>query len=75
MDEKRREILSQERGGFIRAWNHRSHIEPENTVRCRYTDEIEIRPGILIPLIWAFAHLSLRHRQPCVAGLKSRPAP
>ena len=63
VDEKRREILSQERGGFIRAWNHRIHIEPENTVRCRYTDEIEIRAGVLTPLVWAFAHLSLRYRQ------------
>ncbi len=63
VDEKRREILSQERGGFIRAWNHRIHIEPENTARCRYTDEIEIRAGVLTPLVWAFAHLSLRYRQ------------
>ena len=63
VDEKRREILSQERGGFIRAWNHRIHIEPENTARCRYIDEIEIRAGILTPLVWAFAHLSLRYRQ------------
>lgn len=63
VDEKRREILFQERGGFIGAWNHRIHIEPENTVRCRYTDEIEIRAGIVTPLAWAFAHLSLRYRQ------------
>ena len=63
VDEGRREILSQERGGFIRAWNHRVYIEPENTVRCRYTDEIEIRAGIVTPLVWAFAHLSLRYRQ------------
>ncbi len=63
VDEGRREILSQERGGFIRAWNHRINIEPENTVRCRYTDEIEIRAGILTPLVWAFAHLSVRYRQ------------
>ncbi len=63
VDEGRREILSQERGGFIRAWNHRIRIEPENTVRCRYTDEIEIRAGIVTPLVWAFAHLSLRYRQ------------
>ncbi len=63
VDGKRREVLSQERKGFISAWNHRIHIEPENTVRCRYTDEIEIRAGILTPLVWAFAHLSLRYRQ------------
>jgi hypothetical protein len=63
VDEKRREILSQERGGFIGAWNHRIRIEPENTVRCRYTDEIEIRAGIVTPLVWAFTHLSLRYRQ------------
>ncbi len=63
VDETRREILFQERGDFIRVWNHRIHIEPENTVRCRYTDEIEIRAGIATPLVWAFAHLSLRYRQ------------
>ena len=63
VDEKRREILSEERGSFIRAWNHRIHVEPGNTVCCRYTDEIEIRASILAPLVWAFAHLTLRHRQ------------
>lgn len=63
VDEGRREILSQKRGGFVRAWNHRIHIEPENTVRCQCTDEIEVRAGLLTPLVWAFAHLSLRYRQ------------
>jgi hypothetical protein len=30
VDDKRREILSQERAGFIGAWNHRIRIKPEN---------------------------------------------
>jgi hypothetical protein len=57
VDEERREILWQERGGFIHAWNHRIHIEPENTVRCRYTDEIEIRAGIVTPLVGSLLNM------------------
>jgi hypothetical protein len=63
VDDERREVLSWERGGFIRLWIHRIRVEPENTVRCRYTDEVRIQAGLLTPAVWAFAHLYCRYRQ------------
>jgi len=35
-------------------------IEPGSV---EYSDEIEIRAGLLTPVIWAFAHGFYRHRQ------------
>lgn len=63
VDDERREVLSWERGGFVRLCIHRIRVEPENTVRCRYTDEVRIRAGLLTPAVWAFAHLYCRYRQ------------
>ncbi len=60
MDDARRELLSRERGGFVRSWEHRIGIEPEGPHRCRYTDEVSIEAGIFTTAVWAFAHLFYR---------------
>ena len=31
--------------------------------RTRYTDSVEVRAGLLTPLVWAFATAFYRHRQ------------
>lgn len=58
MDDARRELLSRERGGFVRSWEHRIGIEPEGPHRCRYTDEVGIEAGIFAAAVWAFARCS-----------------
>lgn len=63
LDETQGEVRSEERGGFIRRWDHRIRIEPENSSRCRYIDEIRIQAGLLTPVVWVFAHLFYRYRQ------------
>ena len=63
VDHENMEIDSREDGGFIRRWNHRKWIEDQSEHSCLYTDEIDIRAGILTWLIWAYAHLFYRYRQ------------
>lgn len=63
VDERRRELRTAERGGFVEVWNHLLKVEPICGGRSRYTDEIEVRAGVLTPVVWALAHLFYRYRQ------------
>ncbi len=63
VDDEKRELYSNERGGMVRTWNHRISIEPESEGRCRYTDEIEIDAGALTLFVCAYAHFFDRYRQ------------
>jgi hypothetical protein len=63
MDEAAREIYTNERGGPVRQWNHLIKIDPAGAERCRYTDQIEFRAGILTPSTWLFTQTIFRHRQ------------
>lgn len=47
---------------LIPVWDHTLTIAPssEGTL---YTDTVEVRAGVLTPLIWLFAHVFFRHRQ------------
>jgi hypothetical protein len=57
------EIASLEHGGPVKEWNHRLTFEPTSSSSCRYTDMVEIRAGLLTPLVGLFAHLIYRYRQ------------
>lgn len=50
-------------GTLVSRWDHFITIEPITADRCRYTDEVEVRAGLLTPFVWAFAQLFYRHRQ------------
>jgi len=63
VDHENIEIASQEDGGFVRRWNHRKWIEDQSERSCMYTDEIDIRAGLLTWFIWAYAHVFYRYRQ------------
>ena len=63
LDHERMEIASQEDGGLIRQWNHRKWLEAASAHSCVYTDEIDIRAGLLTGLVWAYAHVFYRYRQ------------
>jgi hypothetical protein len=56
IDEASRVLSSRERGGLIRVWNHDIEVTPIDELSCRYRDQIEIRAGLLTPVIVLYAH-------------------
>jgi hypothetical protein len=56
-------IESKESGALSPVWNHTIRFRPLENGKLHYTDEIEIRAGLLTGVVWAFAHVFYRHRQ------------
>lgn len=56
-------IVSNESGKLAPVWNHTIRFYPVGPGQLSYTDEIEIRAGVLTLPVWMFAHLFYRHRQ------------
>lgn len=50
-------------GTLLSTWDHRITIEETADGRTRYTDDVEVRAGLLTPLFWLLAQLLYRHRQ------------
>jgi hypothetical protein len=50
-------------GDLIATWDHLISICEAADGRTHYTDRIDIRAGVLTPLIWLFAQVLYRHRQ------------
>ncbi len=63
IDHEHMELVSQEKGGVVRRWDHRKWVEEESDLSCLYIDEIDIDAGLLTFFIWAYAHLFNRYRQ------------
>lgn len=63
VDEGGRAIRSEECGGPVTTWSHVIRVTQRFGGMCHYTDEIEIRAGLLTPLMWLFAHGFYRYRQ------------
>lgn len=63
IDRDQRLIISRESGRLARVWNHHISFQELQPGLVNYTDEIEVRAGLLTPVIWVFAHLFYRHRQ------------
>lgn len=63
IDKMRNTIESREKGLFTRVWNHTIAFHQVGDRKVHYTDEIEIKSGLLTPVIYIFAHLFYRHRQ------------
>jgi len=63
INSKTKTIRSRESGRLATVWNHDITFHKTDQDRVRYTDNIEIRAGLLTPAIWLFAHLFYRHRQ------------
>lgn len=61
--ERSREIYTNERGGPVTVWNHLIRVEPEEGGGCRYTDEVEVRAGLLTAPSWLLVQLFFRYRQ------------
>ncbi len=58
-----REMYTIERGGLVPTWNHFIKVEPLSDYICRYTDDVEIKAGMLTPLVWLFAKTFYHYRQ------------
>ncbi len=63
VDKRSNRIESREKGRLARVWNHTITFHQSGDRKVQYTDEIEIKAGILTPVIFVFAHLFYRHRQ------------
>ncbi len=63
VDKARYRLISKERGGFIKTWNHDITLEKISEKKCTYIDTIEIKAGRLSPVVWLYAHIFYRYRQ------------
>ena len=63
LNQKEKRIISNEHGRLTKVWNHIINFDAINDQIIFYTDEIEIKAGVLTLSIWMFAHLFYRHRQ------------
>ena len=63
IDRSENKIESTESGLLARVWNHTIQFQEIEENRIYYTDTIEIKAGLLTPMIWSFAQLFYRHRQ------------
>lgn len=63
INQKKKTIVSNEHGNLTKVWNHIIKIVPINDQSIEYTDEIEIKAGLLTLSIWLFVQIFYRHRQ------------
>lgn len=63
LDEFSRLLSSREHGGLIRVWNHDIEVTAIDETTCRYRDRIEIKAGLMTPVIVFYAHWFYRMRQ------------
>lgn len=50
-------------GQLVSLWNHQISVRETSDGKTVYTDEIEVKAGVLTPVIWLFAAIFYRHRQ------------
>lgn len=72
VDSENMSISSREEGGLVRRWNHRKWIEAVSANSCLYTDEIDIKAGLLTWSVWSYAHVFYRYRQRRMRHLAAR---
>jgi hypothetical protein len=63
VDEAERVIETEESGALVSVWAHRMCVEAVPDGECRYTDRIELRAGLLTPVVWSFACVFYQNRQ------------
>lgn len=63
IDPHGRQIRSKESGTLVRSWCHDITVADADRGRALYSDEVEIRAGLLTLPVWVFAWLFYRHRQ------------
>jgi hypothetical protein len=63
IDAANRQIQTRECNRWIARWDHLISVEQAPDGRTHYRDDLEIRAGLLTPLVWLFAQWFYRHRQ------------
>ncbi|MFP4163429.1 MAG: hypothetical protein ACLFQB_05890 [Chitinispirillaceae bacterium] len=63
LDPRKKMIISNEHGLLTRKWKHLILLQSIGKGKIRYTDEVEIKAGILTFPVWFFAQLFYRYRQ------------
>lgn len=63
IDDDRRTLVSEERGGPIRSWRHEIMVTALDDDRCGYEDRIHIDAGLLTRAVAAYAKVFYRYRQ------------
>lgn len=56
------ELRDNGRGTLMSKWDHLITIEASGQ-GCSYSDRVEVRAGVITPLVWLFAWFFYRHRQ------------
>jgi hypothetical protein len=63
-DERQRYVLRDNGAGALaRTWDHVITLEALPDGATRYRDRVEVRAGVLTPVVWLFAQAFYRHRQ------------
>lgn len=57
------ELRDNGHGDVTVTWDHQIILRETADGRTRYTDVVEVKAGLLTPLIWAYASLFYRYRQ------------
>ena len=63
IDDSKRVLFTKEGGGLVPVWNHLIQVTPEQNGTCRYTDDVDVKAGVLTLLVWLFANIFYRYRQ------------
>ena len=63
IDEQAREIRTREHDTLFRRWDHRIVVQPLDSARSRYLDDVTIDAGRLTSLLRPLVTLFYRHRQ------------
>ncbi len=56
-------IQTREHDAMIKTWDHQMHVVSAGEGKCKYSDDVEIKAGVLTLIVWMFAGLYYRHRQ------------
>ena len=63
IDDSTRTLSSRESGGAVTVWDHDIEVTPIDGTTCHYRDRIEIKAGILSPVVVLYARWFYRMRQ------------
>lgn len=63
LDATAQQLLDAGEGTLITQWHHLITVTPVSSTRARYTDTVDIKAGLLTPIVWGFAQVFYRHRQ------------
>lgn len=58
-----RELLDDGHGQIITQWRHLIRVEPVGSKSTCYTDNLNVRAGLLTPIVWLWAVMFYAHRQ------------